>query len=135
MSNPQGSTFDTAYIDSLTKQVEGISVCEDLQKFSSEVMADVQAQLSAMEKQLEALSPIADLLTAPGADLEKIVTWISDFISGVLKPMYQPYVTITAQIAQTTAAVARLETAIENKAAEITSCAVSIPSVVASSAQ
>jgi len=129
MGQPQGSSFDAAYIDSLTKQVEGISVCSELQEFMSDVVADLNRQLDALKAQMEALAPIAKLLENPAAELPKIASWIGDFIEGVLKPMYQPHVTMASQIEQTIAAVSKLEAAVVAKAEEIGSCAVTMPSL------
>lgn len=126
----QGSEiFNTAYIDSLVKKIDAIDLCSDLQKFEKEVMMEIQGQLNVLEKQLSALSPIADLLESPSVDLAKIVTWISDFIDGVLKPMYQPVVTMTEQVIQYTEAVARLTTAIEGAATRIGACVITTTEV------
>lgn len=126
----QGSEiFNTAYIDSLVKKINAIDLCSDLQAFEKEVMKEIQGQLNVLEKQLSALSPIADLLESPSADLAKIVTWISDFIDGVLKPMYQPVVTMTEQVVQYTEAVARLTAAIEAAATRIGECAITTTEV------
>ena len=128
MGQSQGSAFDTSYIDSLTKQVEGISVCSELQDFINDAMSDLKKQLSAVEDQIKALEPIAELLENPAAELPKIVAWIGNFIEGVLKPMYQPVVTMAEQIEQTAEAITKLEAAVVSKASEIGSCVINLPS-------
>ena len=128
MGQSQGGIFDTAYIDSLTKQVEGISVCSELQDFIDDAIGDLKKQLSAVEDQIKALEPIAELLENPAAELPKIVSWIGNLIEGVLKPMYQPVITMATQIEQTAEAITKLEAAVATKAEEIGSCIIDLPS-------
>lgn len=130
MSNPQGSQiFDTASIDNLTKQLDNIDACSDLQDFMTRVMKDIQDQVNGIEGQMAWVKPLMELLTAPEADLQKIVTWISQFISAYLKPMVAPYVTYAAQLEQCSTAVQKLTTAAENAAERIGSCALSVPAL------
>lgn len=133
--NAQGTQiFDTSYIDSLTDQVNQIDVCADLQAFENRVMAEIQAQISSVESQMAFLEPIVEILENPAAALDKIVEWIGKFIDHVLKPIYQPYLTMVTQIEQAVQAVANLTAAIENAASRIGSCVVSAPGLVLSDA-
>lgn len=133
--NAQGSQiFDTSYINSLTDQVNQIDICADLQAFEQRVMSEIQAQISAVEAQMAFLEPIVEILQNPEAALDKIVEWIGKFIESVLKPIYQPYLTMVSQIEQAVQAVANLTAAIENAANRIGSCVVSAPGLILSDA-
>lgn len=131
--NAQGKTLiDTSYIDNLVKQINEIDVCSDLQRIVSEAMASIQAQLDAIEDQVAFIKPILKILTNPGAALQEIVTWISDFIDSVLKPMYQPYLTMVAQVEATVEAIAAIPVAVAQAAERIGECVVELPSIVVS---
>jgi hypothetical protein len=125
---PQGtSVLNAAYFTALTAEINNLQTCAELQALATTVMASIQAEKNAIEAQLAALAPILALLTVPGANLSAIVSWISNFITSVLTPIYLPYINYATQLAQLTAAVATLATAIENAAANITSCTVTVP--------
>ncbi|MBN3866459.1 hypothetical protein [Gluconobacter kondonii] len=131
--NAQGSSvFDTTYIDTLTDRINKLDACSDLKKLADEALASFQAQINAIEDEMAALKPIAQLLENPAADLAKIATWISDFIEGVLKPTYQPYITMEQQIAAAVTAYAKLLAAIEQAAERIGACVVEAPALVVS---
>ena len=130
MGNPQGSqVFDTTYIDNATKQLDSIDVCKDLQDFMNKEMKDIQDQVNGLESQMKWVKPLMELLTAPEADLQKIVTWISDFITAYMKPMVAPYITYAQQIQKCVEAVAKLTAAAENAAQRIGSCVLSLPAL------
>ncbi|GBQ84054.1 hypothetical protein AA13595_1311 [Gluconacetobacter johannae DSM 13595] len=132
--NAQGSSvIDADYFDRVAKRIRQVTSCSDLQQVVQKEMTAIQAQVSAIKAQLEALGPIAALLEGPSADLTKIVSWIENLIAGLIKPLYQPYLTGTSQLAQIAEGVAKVAAAAEEAAANITSCAISIPAVAISS--
>lgn len=126
----QGSQiFDTQTIDNLVKRIDGIDICRDLQDAVDSVFADLNGQIKAVEEQMAFIKPIVELLENPAAEIPKIIEWIGKFIETVLKPMYQPYLTMAEQVEAYAEAVARLTTAVTNAAARIGSCSITLPAV------
>lgn len=119
---PQGTGLvNTAYFDSLTAQINGINLCADLQAVVNEVMETLQAQVNAIEAQIAALLPLITLPT----DLASIITWIGHLAA----PYIEAYNNFIAQLAQVLAKIAALVTAIENAAARITHCSITVPPI------
>lgn len=125
---PQGSSIiNTEYFDNLIQSVENVQTCEELQKIASDAMATIGAVNGAITEEMAKLAPILALLTAPGANLTQIVTWITSLINGVLRPMYEPYITYQAQIVALTAKVAQLTSAINDAKSRIPHCSFTTP--------
>ncbi len=125
--NPQGSgLINTEYFASLTQQAQGCKTCEDLQRFSTEAMGSLQAQMGAIAENMAVFQPMLALLEPPTADPAKLLTWITDYISAVLTPQLKPAITMVAQIPVLTAAVAELASAIQDAAASLPSCSIDI---------
>lgn len=119
---PQGTALvNTAYFDSLIAQVNAIDLCADLQAFVNEIMASLQAEVTAIEAKIAALAPIITLPT----DLASVITWITNFVD----PEIQAALNYANQVTQLVAKIAELATAIENAAARLTSCTISIPAI------
>jgi len=124
--NPQGSgVINTAYLDSLDKQVDSISSCSELQQFAASSLASLQAQLTAINAQIAALAPIQALLNPPTSPGEAI-SWIGNYIEHVLTPMYQPSVTSAEQLAALTSRIASLSQKIVSKATSFSQCTVTV---------
>jgi hypothetical protein len=121
---PQGhSLVDTTYFTNLTNQINGIQgtgACAELQAVVNEVAASIEAELTAIRAQINALLPA---ITLPSANLGSIVGWITNFA----QPLITAYNNLVATEAAVLAAVANLETAIANAAARLTSCSITIP--------
>jgi hypothetical protein len=127
---PQGSEIlNTAVITSMTNRLNAVKTCADLQSLVDDEFASLGALKTAINDQLALLGPIEALLTAPTADLSKVVTWIQNYITSYLTPQLQPYLNYSTQLTQLTTAIATLTTAIEQKAAQIGSCAINIPAI------
>lgn len=133
MSNPQGSEiFDVEYINNLTKQLDNIDVCKDLQDFMASVMKKIQDQVNGLEEQLAWIKPLAELIIHPEAALQEILNWIIKVIENFFKPMLQPAITMAKQIEACIEAVAKLTAAAENAAQRIGSCVLSLPALAVS---
>lgn len=115
------------YFEGLQRSIEGCASCEQLQAVVDESFASVSATMESMTAELARLQPLLALLTAPGANPAQIVTWITDYIDGVLRPMLGPALTIPVQLAAITAQMAELPPLITAKMAQFESCSVPIP--------
>jgi hypothetical protein len=125
---PQGTApINAEFFTELTARINAIDTCSELQSVVDEAMASINAQLVGINAQIAALSPILSLLTAPGASLGGIVTWITSFITNVLTPYYKPYLTSLTQLTEIAAQYASMVTAIEAAASRLTSCSITIP--------
>lgn len=130
MTAQRSQVFDTQTIDNLVKRIDGIDICKDLQDAVDSVFADLNDQIKAVEEQMAFIKPIVELLENPAAEIPKIIEWIGKFIETVLKPMYQPYLTMAKQVDAYAEAIARLTAAVTNAAARIGSCSITLPAAV-----
>lgn len=127
--NPQGSSIiNTQYFDKLTQQINSINTCAELQIVVNQAMATFQAQITALEQQLIDLLPAQALLTVPH-DLASVITWITGMINMTVGPLYQTYLTYTAQLTALLGAIANLTAAMENAATRIEHCTIVIPPI------
>jgi hypothetical protein len=128
--NPQGSTaLNSEFFTDLIAQINAIDLCADLQVVVNEAFASLSAVKAAIEAEIASLDPILALLTAPGANLGAIVTWIEGLITHVLTPYTIPIATYTAQLAQLASQIAAVIAAVEAAAARIVNCTITIPSI------
>lgn len=125
---PQGSAIiNIAQFEALKVRAEGIRSCEDLQAFADQVMGSVNASMAAINEQLAMIKPIMDLLKAPGANPQDIVTWLTKFITAFLAPYTKPYTIYVAQAAELAAQVAALSSILQSKSASFPSCSIDVP--------
>lgn len=117
------SVVNVEYIDSLVAQIEAVNTCEKLQEVAAKALESLNAQLADMQAKLDEFAPLIELLTAP-TDPQKVIAWIQKLIDKVIRPMTLPVAGYQAQITAQIAAVARLTTAISNKASEFTNCSI-----------
>lgn len=120
-------TLNTKVFDDIVAKLDGINLCKDLQDFTSVIVTDLNKQLAWIKKQAEELAPFADLLEAPGANLAKLATWAEKMIDSLVKPGYEAYLKMMADIEVLTTQIARVTAAIMSAAARITSCAITLP--------
>ncbi len=131
---PQGSSLvDTQWFDNAIAQAVRINVCAELQAFANEVMASIQANVSAVEGQIENLLPLKALLDLP-TDLPSVLTWIEKLVAAQIQPGYNAYLNYVEQLAQLVAKIGQLTAAIAAAAARIGSCAAAAPALVLTSA-
>ena len=124
---PQGSEiFNTQQIAALTTQVSAAASCADLQNLATDSIQSLLAYEDAINSQLAELAPMLALLTAPTSPTA-VVTWVENYITNLLTPYLKPYVTYGTQLTEIAAQLAALEAAITSKAAEFTSCTITIP--------
>lgn len=125
---PQGSALiNTEFFTELERRAGAVQTCAELQAFTEEALGSLNASLAAINQQMALLAPILALLTAPGADPSKIVTWIKDFIAAFLTPYVKPYTTYVAQLAALAAAIAELSATLQARATHFDACDLSIP--------
>jgi prefoldin subunit 5 len=87
----------------------------------NEVFASLQAEVNAIEAQIEALLPIITIPT----DLPSVIRWITNFID----PQLAAYANYARQVAELITKISELTTAIENAASRITSCSITVPTI------
>lgn len=115
-------TLNTQWFTDLQNQINGYhgstdaQVPPELQALINAAYADIALLKSTITSQLAFLGPLQQLLTAPAADLTKIVTWISTYISTVLTPMIAPLSKYTVQLAVLEGQIAATTAAIEGLA-------------------
>ena len=113
---------------SMVKQIESVNTCQELQIILDDVTETLNAQKAALAEQLAALAPIQALLTAPGIDPSKIVTWITDFIAAQLAPQYQAYLKTVTELTELTSEITTVVSALSNKISTL-GCDISVPSI------
>lgn len=125
--------FNTDFFVNIQVRFNAVQTADELQTLIDEVFAQLSYLKSTIYSQMSYLEPIEDLLTAPSANLTKIVSWISDFITNFLEPIYKPYTIYAAQDVELIAQVAELTTLINTIASEkFPDVTFTIPSVSAS---
>src|SRR5471032_1008985 len=128
--NPQGSQLvNAAYFHNLTNSIQAAQSCTQLQDLVTEAFASLGALKAGINAELASLQPLLALLAIPSANPAAIVTWISNFISAYLTPMVKPTITYAAQLAELTALIASLASAISDAEKRFSSCSISIPAV------
>lgn len=127
---PQGTLpVNLDYFTGLHSRIEGCTSCAELNGVTAEAYASISGTVAAINAQIAALQPILALLTAPGANLTQIVTWIQNYITAVLTPLYKPYLVYPTQLAQISTQMAALPALISAKMAQFPSCSVPIPPI------
>jgi len=128
--NPQGSLpFNAETFERLADQISAVQSCAELQALTDEAMQSANALLAGIGAQMAALQPMMALLSPPSVNPAQIVTWITSFISTFLQPYVKPMLVLPLQIAQITAAIAKLQNAIDSAASRIGSCSIEMPPV------
>jgi hypothetical protein len=126
--NPQGSQIlNIDQIDNLIAQINAAPSCEELQVSVTACLTSLGSIKAIILAQIEAKALFLDLLTPPTANLTKIVTWITDFITAFIGPEVAAYYTYAAQLALLLEKIVELETAISNAQSRFDSCSIVIP--------
>lgn len=125
--NPQGSgIINTSQYESMTKRIESVKSCEQLQQVGADIMASLNAETAAITAQFDKVFPLVALLTAP-TDPVKVIEWIQGLIENLIKPLAKPAITYPTQIAARTVAITDLIDAINKKASEFQECSITLP--------
>lgn len=119
--------LNEAHFANLVLSINAAASAEELQALINAAFADISMLQSTLESQITFLGPLAAVLTPPGADPGKIVTWITSLIA-VLEQMYKPFLTYAEQLIALAAAVATLSAAIA-AAASLNGFSITIPSI------
>lgn len=117
------------YIQSLKAQAESCASCEELQEISDSINKTINEQLAGVNKQLEALTPLLALLSAPSVDPSAIVGWITGMIDSVIKPMTLPIEQYIVQVQELTAAITEIQSLISNISLQFPSCSITAPPI------
>ena len=124
---PQGSNLiDVEYFNNMTRAINAASTCEELQALVDESFKSLASTKKAIQEELAKIAPMLALLTPP-TSLGAIISWVKTFITSYLTPMVKPYLTYASQLTAMLAQIAALTAAIENAAKRLTSCQIKIP--------
>ena len=125
--NPQGSSIiNTSQYESMTKRIESVKSCEQLQQVGADIIASLNAETAAITAQYTKALALIDLLTAP-TNPQAVIDWIKGLIDNLIAPLAKPAITYPTQIAARAVAVADLIAAINKKASEFQECSITLP--------
>ena len=113
--------METKYLDALIESVDEIDTCEMLQEVYNDIFKFIADQLSSLQVQGESFSVLQKLLEIPDS-IEKVVTWVQDFIQEYLAKVLSPVMKIQADIAILTAKLLYLQDKIREKLNSIPAC-------------
>lgn len=113
--------METKYLDTLIESVDEIDTCEMLQEVYNDIFKFIADQLSSLQVQGESFSVLQKLLEIPDS-IEKVVTWVQDFIQEYLAKVLSPVMKIQADIAILTAKLLYLQDKIREKLNSLPAC-------------
>lgn len=113
--------METKYLDALIESVDDIDTCEMLQEVYNDIFKFIADQLSSLQVQGESFSVLQKLLEIPDS-IEKVVTWVQDFIQEYLAKVLSPVMKIQADIAILTAKLLYLQDKIREKLNSLPAC-------------
>lgn len=113
--------METKYLDTLIESVDKIDTCEMLQEVYNDIFKFIADQLSSLQVQGESFSVLQKLLEIPDS-IEKVVTWVQDFIQEYLAKVLSPVMKIQADIAILTAKLLYLQDKIREKLNSLPAC-------------
>ena len=121
-----GAPLNTAYFTNLTAQINAASSCAELQALATVAVDSLNDLTASISAQTDILQPVLALLTPP-TNPTAVITWVENFITDYLTPQLVSYTNYVAQLSAVAIEAAALITAIENAAANIGSCSITIP--------
>ena len=113
--------METKYLDTLIESVDNIDTCEMLQEVYNDIFKFITDQLSSLQGQGESFAILQKLLEIPDS-IEKVVTWVQDFIQEYLAKVLSPVMKIQADIAILTAKLLYLQDKIRDKLNSLPAC-------------
>lgn len=113
--------METKYLDALIESVAEIDTCEMLQEVYNDIFKFIADQLSSLQVQGESFSVLQKLLEIPDS-IEKVITWVQDFIQEYLAKVLSPVMKIQADIAILTAKLLYLQDKIREKLNSLPAC-------------
>lgn len=102
------------YFDDLVARIDAVDQPAQLQALVDQTVPSFQAQKDQITAQIDKLAPFLALATIPAANPAAIVTWITDFVTASVAPQVEAHANQVAQLAQTSAQIGRVTTALEN---------------------
>ena len=122
------SLLNTAYFQNLIKQLSAAATPAELQAMVNAAFTDIQLLESTITSNVNQLSALVTLLTAPVTPTD-VINWITSYINNVLTPQYNPYIIGLATLAALPAQVAALALAAENEAKRFENFTITIPTI------
>jgi hypothetical protein len=123
---PQGTgVTNPAYFSALTAEINGIQgtgACEAIQALVTRAMASIQAEVTSIKAKINALLP----QTAVPSDLGSVISWIKSFQA----PIIAEYEAALAALNAVLSSITALVTAIGAAAARLTSCSITVPTII-----
>ena len=113
--------METKYLDELIKSVDEIDTCEMLQEVYNDIFKFITDQLSSLQGQGESFAILQKLLEIPDS-IEKVITWVQDFIQEYLAKVLSPILKIQADILMLTGKLLELQDKITQKIQSIPAC-------------
>jgi hypothetical protein len=150
MAGTGGLPINLAYFSNFTAQITafvdqleyiksggfGQSVVEEvqqqllaeLQTLANQLMADLQAQVTAIASQVTSVAPMVATAALPTVDLTTVIAFLNSFKLSVLAPIIAPYSNLLAQVSGFANQVAELTSALQ-EAASAMGGTVNVPAV------
>jgi hypothetical protein len=75
------ASINTAWINNITKQIDAIPDCASLQALIDQVVAQMNAQIAGMERQVEALLPLITIPTSLGEVISFCTAQVSFYLA------------------------------------------------------
>lgn len=113
------SLLNADYFSNIQTNIGACKTGAELQALVNDVFASISLLESTITSQIAFLGPIEALLTPPTSSLGSIVTWITSFITDYLTPMLKPYAIYASQLTALAAEVTTLTAAITAAAANL----------------
>ena len=124
----QGSgPVNTAMIDSLIARINAAKGPADLQRYASQAMEPINAQIGFVQGKLNELAPFMALMQLPGANPAEIVTWLGKLATAMIGPQMTAYTNYAAALPQLLAKFSELEAAIRDAERRITNVSIELP--------
>jgi hypothetical protein len=121
------SLINTEYFDQLINTIDTVPDCQTLKDIAAEYLEQIQKQI---QEQTDAIARIAtpdlEILATTPTTLPEQIAWTAAYIDYNIAPVIEEISNITSQITATQAQLARLISAIGNKASQFTNCTVPI---------
>lgn len=119
-------TINAAYFDKIADQAALCRTCADVQALADKALPQLTDLMTAITAQQTALAGAQELLTLNPANLSDVISFIGKLQTELLGPMLAAYAKVVAQATETATAITSTITAIENAAAAIPGCSITI---------
>ena len=119
------SLINTEYFDQIIDTIDTAPDCQTLKDIAAEYREEIQKQIDEQTATLAKINTpdLAILATTP-TTLPEQIAWTAAYIDYNIAPVIEEISNISSQITATQAQLARLVTAIGNKASQFPNCTV-----------